>query len=82
MEQSPGDDPFSAQLGFGIGFQDNKLVRTRVPGRPLENSVALANVRQIAWELRDTIQRHLVIECEVPYVRAPLCPPSPTLKER
>jgi hypothetical protein len=42
-------------------------------GRPLDNSPALANVRQIAWEVQDTFRRHLVAESSAVYVRAPIC---------
>jgi hypothetical protein len=42
-------------------------------GKPLDNSPALANVRQIAWEAHDTLQRHLIAEPAAVYVRAPIC---------
>jgi hypothetical protein len=74
--QAPGDSPNTATVGFGIRFEGNRLARDRVDGPPFENSLALAHVRQIAWELRDTLRRHLVLEAETPYVRTPICPLS------
>jgi hypothetical protein len=63
----------SAALGFGLTASEDGLTRARTDGDPLENSLALAHVRQIAWELRDTIRRHLVLDAATPYVKAPIC---------
>jgi hypothetical protein len=76
MTQSASEGPNSAALGFGITVAPDGLARGRVDGPPLENSLALAHVRQITWEFRDTIRRHLVVEAERPYVRASICPLS------
>jgi hypothetical protein len=64
---SGGIESGSASIGFGPGAQTG-------PGEPLKNSPALANVRQIAWEVEDSIKRHLVAEPAVVYVCAPICP--------
>jgi hypothetical protein len=76
MTQIASDEPNTAGFGFGITVSASGLGRGRVDGKPLENSVALANVRQIAWELRDTVRRHLVLDGDEHYVRAPICPLS------
>ncbi len=68
--------PNRAGLGSGIASTATGIPRESVSGQPLENSLVLANVRQIAWELRDTIRRHLVIAAPVVYVRSPVCPLS------
>jgi hypothetical protein len=68
-----GADPNSTVLGFGIESSARGLSRARTEGTPLENSLVLAHVRQIAWELRDTVRRHLVLDAETPFVRSPIC---------
>lgn len=68
-----GKEPSSTELGFAIETSSEGLRQTRADGEPVSNSLALAHVRQIAWELRDTIRRHLVLEATVPYVRASIC---------
>lgn len=73
MTQDSPPEPNSAALGFGIAVSRQGLARARADGDPLENSLALAHVRQIAWELRDTVRRHLVIDRPAPYVKAPIC---------
>jgi hypothetical protein len=82
MTQSTSDEPNTAGIGFGIAVTSDGLARGRADGRPLENSLALAHVRQIAWELQDTVRRHVVLEAERPYVRAPICPLSIHLEVR
>jgi hypothetical protein len=57
-----GEGMFAAAFGISGGA-----------GAPLANSVALANVRQIAWEVEDTLQRHLVAQASGVYVKAPIC---------
>jgi hypothetical protein len=69
----PGDSPNSTVLGFGIEASGAGLRRTRTEGPPLENSLVLAHIRQITWELRDTLRRHLVLDAERPFVRSPIC---------
>lgn len=76
ITQVPVAEPNGAGLGFGIDATATGITRQRVDGRPLENSCVLANIRQITWELRDTVRRHLVIDAPVGYVRAPICPLS------
>jgi hypothetical protein len=73
MTQCDAPEPNSAALGFGLTVAAGGLVRARTDGDPLENSLALAHVRQIAWELSDTVRRHLVLDVGAPYVRAPMC---------
>ena len=73
MTQGPAPGPSSATLGFGITVSSDGLTRARADGDPLDNSLALAHVRQIAWELTDTVRRHLVLDAATPYVRAPIC---------
>jgi hypothetical protein len=68
-----GTEQNSTVLGFGIESSAGGLSRARIEGSPLENSLVLTHIRQIAWELRDTVQRHLVLEAETPFVRSPIC---------
>jgi hypothetical protein len=68
-----GGEPNSTVLEFGIEASAAGLSRTRTEGTPLENSLVLAHIRQIAWELRDTLRRHLVFDVETPFVRSPIC---------
>lgn len=63
-------------LGFSIASTATGITRQRLDGLPLENSCVLANIRQIAWELRDTIRRHLVLAAPGVFIRAPICPLS------
>jgi hypothetical protein len=63
-------------LGFSIAPTTTGITRQRLDGPPLENSCVLANIRQIAWELRDTLRRHLVVAAPGVFVRAPICPLS------
>lgn len=74
LTSEPGDQPNSTVLGFGIQTSAGGLSRARVQGTPLENSLVLAHIRQIAWELRDTLSRHLVLDVATPFVRSPICP--------
>jgi hypothetical protein len=76
MTQDISDDPNMVGIGFGITVAGGGLARGRADGPPFENSLALAQVRQIAWELRDTVRRHVVLEADRPYVRASICPLS------
>jgi hypothetical protein len=73
LTQDPAAGPNKAVLGFGLTASVEGLARARADGHPLENSLTLAHVRQIAWELSDTIRRHLVLDAPTPYVRAPIC---------
>jgi hypothetical protein len=67
-------EPNSAVLGFGLTVSAKGLARARADaGGPLENSLALAHVRQITWELTNTIRRHLVLDAPTLYVRASIC---------
>lgn len=68
--------PNGAGLGFGIAATATGIGRSRVAGEPLQNSLVLANIRQIAWELSDILRRHLVIDAPAVYVRSPICPLS------
>jgi len=43
-------------------------------GQPFSNSVALANVREIAWEVENTLDRPLVAEPGSIFIRASICP--------
>jgi hypothetical protein len=52
----------------GVGFMGFVLGDGPVVGHAPANSIALAHIRQIAWETLDTLRRHLVN-----YVRAPIC---------
>lgn len=72
----PGAEPNSTVLGFGVHTTAGGLSRARVQGAPLANSLVLAHIRQIAWELCDTLSRHLVLDVEAPFVRSPICPLS------
>jgi hypothetical protein len=73
ITQVPTPEPSGGGLGFGFAATGTGIARQRVAGTPLENSLVLANLRQIAWELRDTLRRHLVVDTSVPYIRAPIC---------
>jgi hypothetical protein len=65
---SIGEDGTTGGIGFGVGQPAS--------GPPFDNSPALANVRQIAWELENSIDRQLVLDGDPPYLRAPICPLS------
>lgn len=58
----------------GIGFMGFVIGDAPVIGEAPVNSIALAHVRQIAWETLDTLHRHLVTDGGQVYVRAPICP--------
>jgi hypothetical protein len=73
ITQVPSPKSNGAALGFGFAATSTGIERQRVAGTPLENSLVLANLRQIAWELRNTVRRHLVVDAVVPYARAPIC---------
>ncbi len=76
ITQVPSAEVNGASLGFGVEEAPDGIRRTRLAGSPLENSLVLANVRQIAWELRDTLKRHLIIDAPKVYIRSPICPLS------
>ena len=63
-------------LGFSIAPTATGITRQHLDGPPLENSCVLANIRQIAWELRDTLRRHLVVAAPAAFIRSPICPVS------
>lgn len=73
VTQATGREPNTVGLCFGITVSADGLAPARAEGNPLDNSLALAHVRQIAWELGDTVRRHLVLDTPAPYVRAPIC---------
>jgi hypothetical protein len=62
-----GEDNEPTGIGFGIGGTN---------GPPFANSPALANIRQIAWEVENSLERNLVVESNSVYVRSPICPLS------
>lgn len=72
----PGNEEGSVALAFGLTASDGELTRSQADGEPLANSLVLCQVRQIAWEVRDTLTRHLVLDSPIPFVRAPICPLS------
>jgi hypothetical protein len=62
---SHSEDGTGAAIGIGIGQPS--------PGSPFANSPALANIRQIAWELENSLDRQLVLDADKPFLRAPIC---------
>ena len=76
ITQVPVPHVNGAGLGFSIAPTATGITRQRLDGPPLENSCVLANIRQIAWELPDTIRRHLVLAAPGVFIRAPICPLS------
>lgn len=76
ITQVPAPHVNGSGLGFSIASTATGITRQRLDGPPLENSCVLANIRQIAWELRDTLRRHLVLAAPAVFVRAPICPLS------
>lgn len=72
----PGNEEGSMALAFGLATSDGELTRSQADGEPLANSLVLCQVRQVAWEVRDTLTRHLVLDSPMPFVRAPICPLS------
>lgn len=65
--QGVGEDG-DAYIGFAKGPGP-------VDGDPLAGSIALVHMRQITWEVLDTLERHLVRDTGIaPYVKTPICP--------
>jgi hypothetical protein len=61
-----GDENDAMGIGFSLGGPST--------GPAFANSPALANIRQIAWEVEDSLVRHLVVGGDCIYVRSPICP--------